>query len=189
MPIISSTCGNTISSAQSSSQSQQWWSACMCIHTLIKERFQQDWIEGESKKFDLLQKCRAGWKDPVVEPAQWPEPDISALLLSKSARLLTHRHLDNFLHPCLALELHENRKISQCDHVRSWVWIHSTASKTVYLSTQSELTLFPNWRNRRPWKLCFLVQQRLLSKKSVLAGWLCICLVYSVGWLVGCEFV
>ena len=107
-----------------------------------------------------------------------------SLQVSKSARLLTHRHLDNFLHPCLPLELHWNRKISQCDHARSWVWIHSTASKTVYLSTQSELTLFPNWRNRRPWKLCFLVQQRLLSKKSVLAGWLCICLVYSVGWLV-----
>ena len=43
------------------------------------------------EKAKSLTCCRnaAGWKDPVVEPAQWPEqPDISALLLSKSPSLL-----------------------------------------------------------------------------------------------------
>ena len=152
--------------------------ACNCKHTLMKKCFQQDWIEGESKKFDLLQKCSwlkgsGGGAGSVTGAARYFR--TPSLQVSKSARLLTHRHLGNFLHPCLTLELHENRKISQFDHVRSWVWIHSTASKTFYLSTKSELTLFPNWRNRRPWKLCFLVHQRLFRK--------------SLFWLVGCVFV
>ena len=152
-------------------------------HNSVMRSIHIHWWRSAFSRIELKEKaksltcCRnaAGWKDPVVEPAQWPEPDISALLLSKSARLLTHRHLDNFLHPCLALEWHENRKKSQCDHVRSWVWIHSTASKTVYLSTQSELTLFPNWQNRRRGSSVFWCNS--------------VCWAKSLFWLVGCVFV